>query len=154
MSNVKPFQINVPDSKITRLRQKLALSDFPDEDANTNESFREIGPPVKEVKRLSQVWQTDFDWRKVESRLNDLPHFTASVTVGNFGQFDIHFIHKKTPHPKAIPLLFLHGWPGSFLEVAKILDGLVEGDGNGSPAFHVVAPSLIDFGFSSASKVS
>ncbi|CVL07430.1 uncharacterized protein FMAN_14356 [Fusarium mangiferae] len=146
MSTIRPYQINIPDSKLERLKQKLALADFP---ADNNQSW-EQGAPVGDVKRLAKTWQTTFDWRAVEYSLNKLPHYIASLNVGNFGALDVHFIHKRSTRVDAIPLLFLHGWPGSFIEVTRILDPLVYE--NSSPSFHVIAPSLIDFGFSSASK--
>ena len=147
MSTIKPYQINIPDSKIDHLKQKLALTDFP---ADDNQSW-ERGAPVDDVKRLAKTWQTTFDWRAVEAGLNKLPHFITSIAIEGFGALDVHFIHKKSNKTDAIPLLFLHGWPGSFVEVTRVLEPLV--DSNGGPSFHVVAPSLIDFGFSSASKV-
>ncbi|KAJ0155406.1 HET-domain-containing protein [Fusarium oxysporum f. sp. albedinis] len=147
MSTIKPYQINIPDSKIERLKQKLALTDFP---ADNNQSW-ERGALVDDVKRLAKTWQTTFDWRAVEASLNKLPHFITSIATEGSGALDVHFIHKKSNKTDAIPLLFLHGWPGSFVEVTRVLEPLV--DSNGGPSFHVVAPSLIDFGFSSASKV-
>ncbi|KAK2471565.1 hypothetical protein H9L39_16858 [Fusarium oxysporum f. sp. albedinis] len=146
MSTIKPYQINIPDSKIERLKQKLALTDFP---ADNNQSW-ERGALVDDVKRLAKTWQTTFDWRAVEASLNKLPHFITSIATEGSGALDVHFIHKKSNKTDAIPLLFLHGWPGSFVEVTRVLEPLV--DSNGGPSFHVVAPSLIDFGFSSASK--
>ncbi|KAM0081974.1 hypothetical protein ACKRZS_005851 [Fusarium odoratissimum] len=146
MSTIKPYQINIPDSKIERLKQKLALTDFP---ADNSQSW-ERGAPVDDVKRLAKTWQTTFDWRAVEASLNKLPHFITSIAIKGFGALNVHFIHKKSNKTDAIPLLFLHGWPGSFVEVTRVLEPLV--DSNGGPSFHVVAPSLIDFGFSSASK--
>ncbi|RGP78621.1 epoxide hydrolase [Fusarium longipes] len=144
MSTIKPFQINVPDSKIEHLKQKLALADFP---ADNDQSW-ERGAPVGDVERLAKTWQTTFDWRAVENNLNKLPHYIASLDIGSLRDFGVHFIHKRSTNVDAVPLLFLHGWPGSFIEVTRILDPLVHE--NSGPSFHVVAPSLIDFGFSSA----
>ncbi|KAG5817577.1 hypothetical protein H9Q74_010510 [Fusarium xylarioides] len=146
MLTIEPFQINIPDSKLERLKQKLALADFPTDDSQSWER----GAPVGDVKRLTKIWQTTFDWRAVEYSLNKLPHYIASLEIGNFGALDVHFIHKRSARVDAIPLLFLHGWPGSFIEVTRILDPLIHE--NSGPSFHVIAPSLIDFGFSSASK--
>ena len=133
--------------------QKLALADFPDQDDLEKDSWAK-GPPVGEIKRLVNAWQTVYDWHDVESRLNELLQFMTPIDISDFGAFDVHFVHKKSTKADAIPLLFLHGWPGSFYEVARILDLLVQGDDKAVPTFHVVAPSLIDFGFSSPSKVS
>jgi pimeloyl-ACP methyl ester carboxylesterase len=148
MSSIKPFKISVAEDKIQRLKQKLALSDFPDEVLDAEPWVR--GPPLSDIKRLAQYWGNGFDWRKVESELNKMPHFTTDIAVEGFGSYDVHFIHHRSPVTNAIPLLFLHGWPGSFIEVTKILPLLME-VGDEFPAFNVVAPSLVDFGFSSAS---
>ncbi|KAH7140408.1 Alpha/Beta hydrolase protein [Dactylonectria estremocensis] len=152
MTEIKPYHIHIHDDKIDRLKQKLAFTDFPDEDADLEQDSWVQGPPVGEIKRLAEAWRVSFDWRQVEAKLNELPHFIAGVNVDTFGLFNVHFVHKRSSKPKAIPLLFLHGWPGSFHEVSRILDPLVQGGAEGSPVFDVVAPSLIDFGFSSASK--
>ncbi|KAF5012632.1 hypothetical protein FDECE_1324 [Fusarium decemcellulare] len=152
MSDIKPYQIFVPDSKLDRLKQKLALTDFPSRKNDLGSGSWKQGPPLDDIQRLAGVWQTSYDWRKVEADLNTLPHFTASIEAEGFGTFDVHFVHKQSIQADAIPLLFLHGWPGSFHEVTKILEPLVQGESNGGLTFHVVAPSLIDFGFSSPSK--
>ncbi len=101
----------------------------------------------KNVERLVEYWKTKFDWRAKEKELNSLPHFITQISVEGFDPLDIHFIHQKSEVKGAIPLLFVHGWPGSFLEVTKILPLLKGGDGR--PAFHVVAPSLPNYVFSS-----
>ena len=149
MAPITPFKIEVPEEKIVLLKQKLALSEFPSEPYSVEPWSR--GPPVADIKRLTYYWEHDFDWREVEASLNELPQYTTTIAIENHGTHQIHFIHQKSTVSNAIPLLFLHSWPGSFIEVTKILPELVEG-GDVSPAFHVVAPSLIDFGFSSASK--
>ncbi|KAF8857344.1 alpha/beta-hydrolase, partial [Acephala macrosclerotiorum] len=146
---VKPFRIAVPEERLARLKQKLALSDFPDEVLEAEPWQR--GTPSSDIKRLAQYWENGFDWRAVEAKLNLFPQYTTSVEVEDFGTYDVHFIHQLGPNPNAIPLLFLHGWPGSFIEVTKVLPQLVQG-ANDFPSFHVVAPSLIGFGFSSASR--
>lgn len=145
-----PFKINVSDHKVKRLQQKLALTDFPDEVTDGSHPWAR-GSPLADIERLSQHWQNGFNWREVEAELNKLPQYMTQIEVEGFGAHDVHFIHQPSPITNAIPLLFIHGWPGSFLEVTRILPDLVKG-GPDLPAFHVVAPSLIDFGFSSASK--
>lgn len=152
-STIQPYKIHVPDSKLQRLKAKLSVYDLPDEVADAEPWSR--GPPLADIKRLAAYWADGFDWRGVEARLNEtLPQYTTKVDVDGFGTYDVHFVHKQSRRVKggknAIPLLFVHGWPGSFIEVSKILPLLVDGDEG--PAFHVVAPSLIDFGFSSASS--
>ncbi|KAH8166697.1 hypothetical protein CIB48_g1557 [Xylaria polymorpha] len=156
MATIRPFQIDVADAKIERLRQKLALSDLPEEgsiDAKSEQSSASRGPSVSEISRLVSTWRTSYDWRKAEARLNAFPQFIASIDIDGFGTYDIHHIHKRSTVTNSIPLLYLHGWPGSFLEGTKIIDDLAQGDGVASTrTFHVVVPSLIDFGFSSPSR--
>ncbi|KAI0966626.1 Alpha/Beta hydrolase protein [Xylaria arbuscula] len=155
---VRPFTINVPEAKIQRLRQKLSLCDLPDDDSPNAKSEKEPaswarGVPVSEIKRLVTTWQTSYDWRKAEAHLNTFPQFIAPIIIDGYGTYDIHHIHLRSPVPGSIPLLFLHGWPGSFVEATKIIRQLTQGDGTGGTrTFHVVAPSLIDFGFSSPSR--
>ena len=149
MSSITPFKIAISDTKIRRLKEKLALTDFPDEVSGPEPWER--GSPLADVKRLALYWQQEFDWRKAEAHLNAFPQYTAKIGVDGFDTYDVHFIHQVSIIGNAIPLLFIHSWPGSFIEVTKILPQLVKG-GEDSPAFHVVAPCLIDFGFSSASK--
>lgn len=152
MSAIHEYKIHVLDTELERLERKLELTDWPKAVERSDTSSWDQGTPILETKRLVQAWRTTFDWRLVETRLNRLPNFIARVSTSNFGILDVHFIHKTSPRSTAIPLLFLHGWPGSFIEVTKILDNLTAG-GEGV-SFHVVAPSLIDFGFSSPSPVS
>ena len=142
---IKPFIISIPDEKLTRLQQKLRLTDFPDECVDAENWCH--GSPLADVKRLTHHWIHTFDWRAAEARLNTFPQYTTEVEIAGFGRHEVHFIHQPSAVRHAIPLLFVHGWPGSFIEVTRMLPALVAG----SPAFHVVAPSLIDFGFSSAS---
>jgi Epoxide hydrolase N terminus len=154
MASITPFTISIPDAKIQRLQQKLALTDLPSDVSDAANPWSR-GVPLADISRLASHWQHGFNWRAVEAKLNrDLPQYTTTIDVDNFGTYDIHFVHQRSGAHAAIPLLFLHGWPSSFLEVAHMLPLLVDG-GADSPSFHVVAPSLIDFGFSSASnKVS
>jgi len=100
-----------------------------------------------DVKRFVEHWRTTFDWRAHEKWMNSFPQFETTVHVDGFGDIDMHFLHQKSNVKDAIPLLFVHGWPGSFLEVTKMLPMLKGGDGK--PAFHVVAPSLPNYAFSS-----
>ncbi|KAF2018761.1 alpha/beta-hydrolase [Aaosphaeria arxii CBS 175.79] len=144
MSDPTPYKINVPKSQIKHLHQKLAAADFPDElDAADQWAY---GAPLSDIKRLATYWKDSFDWRKAETKLNELPNFRTKVDVSGFGEIDLHFVHRRSEVDGAVPLLFVHGWPGSFIEVTKILP-LLEGK-DGGPAFHVVAPSLPNFGFS------
>ena len=93
-----------------------------------------MGTPLSEVKRLTGAWKNDFDWRKAEAKLNVLPHYTTDIDVEGFGALNIHFLHSKSPVKNAIPLLFVHGWPGGFWEASKVLPLLTTGgDGNVPP---------------------
>ena len=103
-----------------------------------------------DVQRLTAYWREKFDWRTQEKKLNEVPQFTTDVHINGFGSINVHFVHQKSGVDGAIPLLFVHGWPGSFIEVIKMLPFLKGGDGR--PAFDVVAPSLPNFGFSDAIK--
>ncbi|KAI9817380.1 MAG: hypothetical protein M1832_004687 [Thelocarpon impressellum] len=144
MSDIKPFEIAVPEPQLARLKQKLDLASFPDE---LDGAGWDMGAPLSDIKRLAARWRDGFDWREHEARLNRLPQFRTAVPVEGFGDLDIHFVHQNSLVKDAIPLLFIHGWPGSFVEVSKILAPLTEGI-EASPRFHVVAPSLPNFGFS------
>lgn len=145
MSSPSPYTINVPDAAIQKLHRKLEDTDFPDElDVVDQWPY---GSPLQDVKRLAAHWKDGFDWRKAEAKLNELPNFRTKVDVEGFGDIDIHFVHRKSDTKNAVPLLFVHGWPGSFIEVTKLLPLLEGKDGKG-PAFHVVAPSLPNFAFS------
>ena len=150
MSLIQPFKIAISDDKIRRLKQKLALTDFPDEVVDFDDPWSR-GLPLSHAKRLALYWENEFDWRKTEEMLNRFPQYVTEIDVEGYGIYDVHFIHQPSTVTSAIPLLFIHGWPGSFIEVTKILPHLV-GGGKVVPSFHVVAPSLIDFGFSSANK--
>ena len=145
MAAIKPFKIAVPDSQISDLKQRLALSRFPDELDSAGWS---MGAPLADVKRLAQVWEHQFNWRAAEKKLNELPQFTTPITVPGFAPLDIHFVHARSTRENAIPLLFVHGWPGSFYEVIKVLPLLTQTTDPNLPSFHVVAPSLPNFGFS------
>ncbi|KAG8415526.1 hypothetical protein J3459_011435 [Metarhizium acridum] len=145
MTNITPFKIDVPDAAIKKLKAKLELSDLPDEVDFSNDW--DYGAPRDDILRLTKYWRDGYDWRAHEGRLNaDLPQFKTTIDVDGFGSLNVHFVHKKSPRPGSIPLLFCHGWPGHFAEVAKILPLLT--DANDGPSFHVVAPSLPNFGFS------
>ncbi|KAG6847537.1 hypothetical protein H0H93_007531 [Arthromyces matolae] len=142
-----PFTISIPDSQLTHLQQKLALTTFPDE---LEEAGWHYGVPLADVKRLVGRWKEGFDWRKQEALLNaELPQFLYAVDVDNHGTLDVHFVHKKSTVKDAIPLLFVHGWPGSFIEVRKLLPILTQASPD-HPSFHVVALSLPGYGFSQA----
>ncbi|KAH6985467.1 Alpha/Beta hydrolase protein [Ilyonectria destructans] len=144
MANIKPFKIAIPDAALAKLKQKLELTRFPE--GEIEEAGWEYGVPLKDIKDLTKYWIDKYDWRAAERKLNEIPQFRTEISVEGFDPVDLHFVHQKSDVEGAVPLLFLHGWPGSFIEVTKLLP-LLKG-GNGKPAFHVVAPSLPNYGFS------
>ncbi|KJA17980.1 hypothetical protein HYPSUDRAFT_45697 [Hypholoma sublateritium FD-334 SS-4] len=149
MTTEEPYQIAVPDEAIALLRQKLALTVLPDE---LDEAGWDYGAPLADVRRLVARWTHGYDWRVHEAEINaELPQFTRDIEVDGFGALSVHYVHKKSEVASAIPLLFVHGWPGSFLEVRRILPLLLESSPE-HPSFHVVALSLPGFGFSEAPK--
>ncbi|XXH04991.1 hypothetical protein Hte_011415 [Hypoxylon texense] len=150
MADIKPYTIAVDDQQLKDLSIRLSLAKFPDE---LDEAGWDMGAPLADVKRLTKYWQESYDWRKAEEEMNKLPHFVTNIQCDGFESLAIHFIHVRSKVKGAIPLLFLHGWPGHFQEVTKILKPLTEGgDGVKTPAFDVVAPSLPNFGFSQGTK--
>ncbi|RXW18152.1 hypothetical protein EST38_g7707 [Candolleomyces aberdarensis] len=151
LNSEKPFQISIPSSDLTLLQQKLELVRLAHEVDNAGWDY---GVPLSEIKRLTAYWKDTFlpKWRDHEAKLNeDLgPQFTRDIEVdGGFGKINVHHVHRKSAVVDAVPLLFVHGWPGSVLEVKKILPLLVE-ESPDHPSFHVVAVSLPGYGFSEA----
>lgn len=147
MANIKPYKIAVPDADIEKLKTKLSLATFP-QDVEMSDSWS-YGTPLKEIKRLAAYWQNGFDWRAAEAKLNEqLSQFTTTISVDGFDDIEVHFVHHKSNRPDSIPLLFSHGWPGHFYEAAKLLPYLTSPSNPDQPSFHVVVPSLPNFGFS------
>ncbi|KAI1502697.1 microsomal epoxide hydrolase [Biscogniauxia marginata] len=150
MADIKPFTIAIDDERINDLKLRLSLAKFPDE---LDGAGWDMGAPLADVKRLTKYWQETHDWRKAEAELNRLPHFTTDIQCDGFEPLAIHFVHVRSAisGAGAIPLLFIHGWPGHFAEVLKIIGPLTSG-ADGGPAFDVVAPSLPNFGFSAGTR--
>ncbi|KAF2183898.1 alpha/beta-hydrolase [Zopfia rhizophila CBS 207.26] len=148
MASINPYTISVPDAELEKLHEKLSHTTFPDE---LEEAGRDMGAPLSDIKRLVEYWKTKFDWKSQEKRLNQLPQYTTEIQAEGFDALKIHFVHQRSGVKEAIPLFFCHGWPGSFMEVTKLLGPLTRG-GGGSPAFHVVAISLPNFAFSEGPK--
>lgn len=146
MASPRPFQLHVSDADLELLGRKLNDARLPKKPDGYG---IEQGVETSDMHRLVNHWKTTYlpNWRKHEAKLNDLPMFTTNINMEDFGDLNIHFVHQKSSVQNAVPLLFVHGWPGSFIEVIKLMPLLVEG-GSDSPAFHVVAPSLPNFGFS------
>ncbi|KAE8373462.1 Alpha/Beta hydrolase protein [Aspergillus bertholletiae] len=145
----RPFRISVSDAQLHHLQQKLSVATFPDE---LDDADWDMGVPLGEMRRLVTYWRDGFNWRQKEQELNEsLNQFLVPITVTGFGDLDIHCLHHTSQNPNAVPLLFIHGWPGNFLEATKLIPLLTKSDET-YPAFTVVAPSLPNFGFSSAVK--
>ncbi|EJF55272.1 alpha/beta-hydrolase [Dichomitus squalens LYAD-421 SS1] len=144
----KPFQVAVSDEDIESLQRRLDLARLPDQLEGARWDY---GVPLADIKRLIAHWKAGFDWRKVEAEINMLPMFTRDIEVEGFGTLNVHYVHQRSEVKSAIPLLFVHGWPGHFIEVRRILP-LLTSVGDGHPSFHVVAPSLPGFGFSEAPR--
>src|SRR6266566_4351752 len=140
---VRPFRINVPQKDLDDLRLRLAMTRWPKRETVTDDSQ---GVPLAMIQQLARYWATDYDWRKVEARLNALPQFLTEIDG-----LDMHFIHVRSKHEHALPLIVTHGWPGSVIEQLKIIDPLTNPTAHGasaSDAFDVVIPSLPGYGFS------
>ncbi|KAI0768969.1 alpha/beta-hydrolase [Trametes elegans] len=147
-----PFTLSIPQAALDALRQKLALTRFPDELDDAGWAY---GAPLADVKRLAARWADGFDWRAAEAGINALPMYTRPIAVDGHGTLDVHYVHQRSTVAGAVPLLFVHGWPGHFLEVRKVLPLLMASPvdhSDGHVSFHVVALSLPGFGFSEAPK--
>ncbi|BFM14534.1 epoxide hydrolase [Maricurvus nonylphenolicus] len=141
---IKPFRINVPQTELDELQQRLALTRWTTE--QTEESPWQQGVPLERAKALVDYWQTQYSWRRCEEALNRFDNFVYTAD-----DVDIHFIHVRSRHTSARPLLLTHGWPGSILEFTDIIDRLInpqDHGGSAEDAFHLVIPSLPGFGFS------
>ena len=140
---VRPFEIQVADDVLADLRERLGRRRLPDQIPGTSWGY---GTDRDYVEELLAYWEHEFDWRARERQLNELDQFKTSIEG-----LDIHFVHQRSDHPDAVPLLITHGWPGSFIEFQKIIGPLVDPvahGGEASDAFHLVIPSLPGFGFS------
>ncbi|KAF2818407.1 alpha/beta-hydrolase [Ophiobolus disseminans] len=136
MAHIRPFTVSIPEERLTELAWKLEHTSFPQ--AMDDISW-ESGTPLPDVVRLVEYWRTKFDWRRVEQEINKLPNFETSIEVNGFDPIDIHFLHQPSVVKGAIPLIFVHGWPGSFLEVTKLIPLLVDVEKTSGPAFHIKA---------------
>ncbi|KAI1154529.1 microsomal epoxide hydrolase [Nemania diffusa] len=150
MADIKPYKIEVSESRIKDLKTRLSLAKFPDE---LDGAGWDMGSPLADVKRLAKYWEQSHDWKKAENELNKLPNFVTNIQCEGFEPLAIHFVHIRSKVKGAIPLLWIHGWPGHFYEGMKIIKPLTEGgDGIQHPAFDLVVPSLPNFGFSEGSR--
>lgn len=143
MNAVNPFRIAVPDDVLDDLQRRLANTRWPERECVDGWSQ---GIPLSYTRSLAEYWATGYDWRSREAALNRFDQFTTEIDG-----LDIHFIHQRSPHPDALPLVITHGWPGSIVEFQKIIEPLTDPTvygGRAEDAFHVVCPSLPGFGFS------
>ena len=140
---VRPFHINVPEAELNELRRRIAATQWPEKETVADQSQ---GVPLATMQELARYWAKDYDWRTCEAKLNALPQFMTEIDG-----LDIHFIHVRSQHEDALPLIVNHGWPGSIIEQLKIIDRLTDPTAHGasaSDAFHVVIPSMPGYGFS------
>jgi pimeloyl-ACP methyl ester carboxylesterase len=142
-TTVRPFRVEVPEEDLVELRRRIAATRWPSTELVAD---RSQGVQLATLQELARYWTTDYDLRRVESRLNALPQFTTQIDG-----VDIHFIHVKSPHENALPLIMTHGWPGSVIELLETVGPLTDPTTHGGTpeeAFHLVLPSLPGYGFS------
>jgi pimeloyl-ACP methyl ester carboxylesterase len=142
-TTLRPFRISVSEEELADLRRRVSATRWPERETVMDESQ---GVQLATVQKLARYWATDYDWRKVEAKLNTLPQFITQIDG-----LDIHLIHIRSKHEDALPLIVTHGWPGSVIEQLKIVDPLTNPTAHGgsaSDAFHLVVPSMPGYGFS------
>jgi pimeloyl-ACP methyl ester carboxylesterase len=140
---IRRFCVDIPQEALAGLRRRIAATQWPEKETVADQSQ---GVQLATMQQLARYWVTDYDWRKVEARLNTLPQFITEIDG-----IDIHFIHVRSKHEDALPLIVTHGWPGSIVEQLKIIEPLTNPTARGasaSDAFHVVIPSMPGYGFS------
>src|SRR5262249_34551738 len=140
---IRPFHVNVPEAELTELRRRINATRWPERETVTDQSQ---GVPLATIEKLAQYWGKEYDWRRCEARLNAVPQFITEIDG-----LDIHFIHVRSKHDHALPLIVTHGWPGSVVEQLKIVDPLTNPTVHGASAtdaFHLVIPSMPGYGFS------
>ncbi|HEY4790677.1 MAG TPA: epoxide hydrolase, partial [Actinomycetes bacterium] len=140
---VRPFQVNVSEEELADLRRRLALARWPSKELVTDASQ---GVQLATLQELARYWAADYDWRRCEAKLNALPQFTTEIDG-----LDVHFLHVKSSHENALPLIITHGWPGSVIEMLEVVGPLTDPTaygGDAADAFDVVVPSMPGYGFS------
>ncbi|HKF14609.1 MAG TPA: alpha/beta fold hydrolase [Gaiellaceae bacterium] len=143
VTEVRPFHVDIPEEALDDLRRRIAATNWPEKETVGDQSQ---GVPLAMIQTLARYWMTDYDWRTVEANLNALPQFITEIDG-----LDIHFIHIRSQHQDALPLVVNHGWPGSIIEQLKIIDLLTDPTAHGGieeDAFHLVIPSMPGYGFS------
>jgi pimeloyl-ACP methyl ester carboxylesterase len=141
--DIQPFQVEIPDDRLAELRARIAATRWPSKELVTD---RSQGVQLATMQELARYWSTEYDWRKCEARLNALPQFTTGIDG-----VDIHFIHVKSRHENALPLIMTHGWPGSVIELLETVGPLTDPTAHGGTAedaFDLVLPSVPGYGFS------
>src|SRR5215469_3297346 len=142
-NDIRPFHVDIPEEKLTDLRRRIAATQWPDKETVADQSQ---GVPLSTTQELARYWATEYDWRRCETNLNALPQFMTEIDG-----LSIHFIHVRSKHEDALPLIVNHGWPGSIIEQLKIIDPLTDPTAHGGSAedaFHVIIPSMPGYGFS------
>jgi pimeloyl-ACP methyl ester carboxylesterase len=142
-TDIRSFQVDVPQEELDDLRRRIAATHWPSKELVAD---RSQGVQLATLQELARYWATDYDWRKAQAKLNAMPQFTTEIDG-----VEIHFIHVKSPHEKALPLIMTHGWPGSVMELLETVGPLTDPTahgGNAADAFHLVLPSLPGYGFS------
>lgn len=140
---IRPFHISVPEAALADLRQRVQATRWPDKETVTDQSQ---GVKLEKIQKLVNYWGTDYDWRKAEAKLNALPQFITKIDG-----LDIQFVHIRSKHPNAMPLIITHGWPGSIFELLKVVGPLTDPTsygGRAEDAFDLVLPSMPGYGFS------
>ncbi len=140
---IRPFHVEIPQEQLDELRRRIAATQWPEKETVDDESQ---GVPLAMMQELARYWATDYDWRNVEATLNALPQFLTEIDG-----LDIHFIHVRSPHEHALPLIITHGWPGSVIEMLNVIGPLTDPTAHGGDpgdAFDVVVPSMPGYGFS------
>src|SRR5579872_6932609 len=140
---IRPFRVNFPDSELAELRRRISATRWPDRETVADQSQ---GVQLATIQALARYWASEYDWRKIEAKLKALPNFITEIDG-----LDIHFIHARSKHENALPMIVTHGWPGSIIEQMKIIDPLTNPTAHGgtaADAFHLVIPSLPGYGFS------
>jgi pimeloyl-ACP methyl ester carboxylesterase len=148
-ADIRPFQVGFPEAELAELRRRVAATRWPERETVTDDSQ---GVPLAMIQDLARYWGTEYDWSKCEAKLNALPNFITEVDG-----LDIHFIHVRSRHDDALPLIVTHGWPGSIIEQLKIIEPLTDPTAHGADetdAFHLVIPSLPGHGFSAKPTVT
>jgi pimeloyl-ACP methyl ester carboxylesterase len=146
-TTIRPFRVNIPEDQLVDLRRRIAATRWPDRETVNDPSQ---GIQLAKIKPLVEYWGTDYDWRKAEAKLNALPQFVTRID-----SLDIHFVHVRSKHPNALPLIMTHGWPGSVFELLKSVGPLTDPPaygGRAEDAFDVVLPSMPGYGFSGKPK--